>query len=117
VLQASARPFGRPELEQRAEQEGPAREEDRYGRELPSFADRPSEPDEQTVTGAPAVPAAVEDEAEEDAERDQREADHVALVLVELRQPREPARQVEADAGERALTAPAPAPGPAAGRL
>ena len=57
-------------------------------REHARAAERPAERDRDTVTGAPAVPTTVEDEAHEYAAGNQRQAEHVALALVEHRQTR-----------------------------
>ena len=72
-----------------AQQQHAAGADDRQRREHARFAERPAEGDGEAVADATAVPAAVQHEAHEHAERDQRQADDLAAALVEHADPRQ----------------------------
>ena len=78
-----------------AQQQHAAGADERQGREHARFAEHPAERDRQAMAGATAVPAAVEHEAHEHADGDERQAEHVAPALVEHRQARQAARDSE----------------------
>ncbi len=79
-----------------AKQQHAAAEHERGGREHPRAAEHPPEAHGERVARAPARrrrARSVEDEAHENAERDQRETEHVALALLEHGHPQPAAEQ------------------------
>src|SRR6185503_14325643 len=62
------------------------RGQQRDGHAVVHGAEQPAQGVQRPAAGLAAVAAAVDEEAEEDGERDQREADQVELALLELGQ-------------------------------